>query len=345
MTGERNGWRQMSAGGSVLILALWVVFFLAALTLATGAHVAAVLGAAERLTLRTRVQAEASGAAAYAAAVIMSQTNAWDGLPAKAWNRDERVFGNADVSGVRFSVAFASPESGGTVRRTGVIGEEGRININRASPRLLATFLTMAAGMGLPDAESLAAAIVAWRGGSDEMLTGGEGSGYYSDTTGGGLSKGRPLRSTEELLLIKGVDEDLFHRIEPFITVYGSGLVNINAASATVLESLGVSLSGAAASGAAAASLAARIVRYREAGNAFEKAEYLAIRTALERFDPLTGDEGTVFTAMAGALAVRSTSFGGTAYGGGEHAEGGPAVLVDFVWDAQTRRFVMWRER
>jgi len=96
--------------------------------------------------------------------------------------------------------------------------------------------------------------------------------------------------------------------------------------------------------GGAVVSLVRKLAGFREAGLVFEKADYAAMRAELEQFAALTGDEGTVFTAMAAMLTVRSTAFGGTAYGGGS-PEGGPVLQVDFVWDAQARRYAMWRER
>lgn len=347
--GYQNRPRCLVGSGSVLILALWVVFFLAALTLATGAHVAAVLSAAERLTERTRAQAEATGAAAYAAAVIMSQTNTWDGISQSAWNCDERVFHDVEVSETRISVSFASPEVGGKVRRFGVLGEESRININYAKFPVLTAFFMTVAELGKPEAEKLATEVFIWRGDS-ESLTSDDGKVYPSSLTG--LSaEGRPLRSPEELLLVKGVDEGLFRRIQPFMTVYGKGKVNINAASETVLEVLGVAAAQSrelAGGAVAAASLAAKIVRFREAGNAFEKSDNFNvedIRIPLKQFEPLIGDELEVLGDMVASLTDRSDSFGGTAYGGGGSAVAEPTGQIDFVWDVPTRRFVMWRVR
>ena len=56
--------------------------------------------------------------------------------------------------------------------------------------------------------------------------------------------KNGPFESVEELLLVRGVTPAIFKRALPYITVYGSGAVNINTADATVLEALGLSSFG-----------------------------------------------------------------------------------------------------
>jgi len=51
-------------------------------------------------------------------------------------------------------------------------------------------------------------------------------------------AKNSYLWSIEELKLIKGIDEEVFKTIKPYITVHGSGLININTAELPVLVSL-----------------------------------------------------------------------------------------------------------
>lgn len=332
--------------GSVLILALWVVFFLAALSVAVGSHVSAVFSAAERLSARVQARAAAAAGTAQTAAVIMAQTNTWDGLAERAWNRDETRFGVIPLAdGGTFSVVFVTPDTeGGAVTNIGVIGEEGKINLNTSRTNLLAALFLTAGGLGDAEASALSAAVFAWRGdGDDERLTAGEESGYSTQINQSGDAATRRMTQVEDLLQVEGVDVALYARLRPFLTAHGSGLVNINAAASMVLEALGTAVV-TPESGGAVVSLVRKLAGFREAGLAFEEAEYAAMRAALEQFTALTGAEGTVFTAMAAMLSVNSTAFSGTAYGGDSLA-GGPVLQVDFVWDTQARRFVMWRER
>jgi type II secretory pathway component PulK len=373
-TGAKEG-----VSGSVLILALWVLFSLAALTIATASRVMAVLSAAERLGQRAQARAQGWAGSALAVAVISEEfdrtagqgTNAvsgigtnsptgigtnsaagWDGLQSQSFSRDADKFNVMFSRGGRdtvISIGFETSNADGkSVTNSGVLGEESRVNLNLASSNVLAAIIRKAAEIGPADAEVLAAAILHRRGDHDEMLTAGTGNGYYSQEKAPSQGAGKPLRTLDELLLIPGVDAELVKRLEPYVTVYGSGRININAASVDILEVLGgASAGGLPAGGGSAASLADKIARFREAGNAFERPVYLEIRTALEQFEPLTGDEGAVLTAMASGLDVKSTAFGGTVYAGegpGAREDDDLARLVDFVWDTEERRYVMWRE-
>lgn len=49
----------------------------------------------------------------------------------------------------------------------------------------------------------------------------------------------RPFHVKEELLLIEGMDEEIYLEVSPFITVQSNGRININTVSAEVLTSLG----------------------------------------------------------------------------------------------------------
>jgi type II secretory pathway component PulK len=368
-----------AGNGSVLILALWVLFSLAALTIATASRVMALLSAAERLGQRAEARAQGWAGAALAVAVISEAldrnagqgtnsvsgigtnsatgigTNSaagWDGLQSQSFNRDADKFnvvlspdGRDTVIRIGYETTGADGKS---VTNSGVLGEESRVNLNVASSNLLAAIIRKTAEIGPSDAEALAAAILQRRGDGDAVLTAGTGNGYYPREKVPSKETGVPLRKLEELLLIPGMDVELVKRIQPYVTVFGSGRINLNAASAVVLEVLGDSSTGGVPAGeGTAASLADKIARFREAGNAFEKPVFLEIRTALERFEPLTSDELAVLTAMASGLDVKSTAFGGTVYAGGSPEAGADDLegLVDFVWDTEERSYVMWRER
>jgi len=341
--------------GSVLILALWVVFFLAALALATGTHVGSLLRTAERMQARVHARALAAAGAAQAAAVIMGQTtNAWDGVAKQSWNRQERFFKQVELPDGRFfSVVFPGhTERPAEKRFYGVCGEEARINLNLASTNLLMTLFVKVGELGVEDAQRQVAALLTLRGDApDESLTGGGGSGYSPSIEKQQDSAGAPLRDVEALRRV--MDDASYARIRPYVTVHGRGTININASEAVVLQVLGESVASLDASTdaeRAVAGLVEKIVRYRDGGKAFEKAEYALIRMALQ---PLTADEERVLAAMTGQnvnvrkmLDVSSSAFGGTAtLDDPESDGGGPVLQVDFVWDVEQRTFVMWRER
>ncbi|MBF0565653.1 MAG: type II secretion system minor pseudopilin GspK [Nitrospirae bacterium] len=68
-------------------------------------------------------------------------------------------------------------------------------------------------------------------------------------------AKNSPLFSIDELLLVSHVKKEDYKKLAPFVTVYGSGLVNVNTALPEVLECLSPDIDEA---------LANRIVQYRK---------------------------------------------------------------------------------
>jgi general secretion pathway protein K len=108
-----------------------------------------------------------------------------------------------------------------------VMDEERKLPLNAATPEQLSRLLEAVA----PDAEAtaLAAAIVDWR---DDAL------GTACDGASPPCHNG-PFESVEELRLVPGMTAEVFDAVEPFVTIYGSGLVNVNTASADVLSAIG----------------------------------------------------------------------------------------------------------
>ncbi len=93
---------------------------------------------------------------------------------------------------------------------------------------------------------SLAPAIIDWTD-SDNEVTNlpfiqhenmGAESSYYNRLQVPYNCKNALLDTTEELLLVKGITQEVFNRIRDYVTVYGDGKVNINSASRQVIECL-----------------------------------------------------------------------------------------------------------
>ncbi|MBP8304355.1 MAG: general secretion pathway protein GspK [Phycisphaerae bacterium] len=66
----------------------------------------------------------------------------------------------------------------------------------------------------------------------------GAESGFYQGMEPPYRCQNRPLQTLEELLLVRGVTPGVYRRLSPYLTVYGDGLVNLNAAPKRVIESL-----------------------------------------------------------------------------------------------------------
>jgi len=316
-------------GGSILILALWVLFFLAALTVAAAGHVWAVLASAERLQDRALAYMQAHSAAAWAVAVIEQQhretgegTNHWDGLSPDAWNRDAarfRVPLSGDESGAeqRGEVYFA--QAGEDVLLPGVTGEEGRLDLNRASrDRLHALFAYVGGARG----DALAVQLF------------GPASPLHGGLTGGGeQAYDRPtFLAVEDLLLVEGMDDALYEVLAPHLTVFGGGtLLNINCASRAVLVAFLFS-TGQWETLTDAEVLADAILAERTIRGFSDSADFRA------RLPEVPGE------LLGRGLDFASTAYRGIAVGPGMgRTETG--LEIEFVWDTIARRYVLWRER
>ena len=68
------------------------------------------------------------------------------------------------------------------------------------------------------------------------------------------VSKSGDLDSIDELLLVPGIDATIYERLQPYVTIYGNGSININGADIPVLMSLSASMDK---------TMAQSIIRYR----------------------------------------------------------------------------------
>lgn len=98
----------------------------------------------------------------------------------------------------------------------GMQDEQAKININKAVPQTLSLLLQQL-GLSPENSDTLAAAVVLWRDNPD--------------------NKGR-FDAIEEILLADDRIKDIFPSMKNYITVYGSGAININTAPEIVLNTV-----------------------------------------------------------------------------------------------------------
>lgn len=299
------------SAGSVLILALWTLFFLAALALAVGAHVSAGLKLAAFMSQDVRGYHLARAGVVHAALQVACNTNQWDAWSGEAWNVDPARFSNQEVGGeATFSIISLRPTPDGVVTNVGLAGTESRLNLNRVDKRIFVQFMTRVGAISAEQAEALFKALRAYREAKQQhLLTIRAARGYGDPDSGGDVA---PLASVHELLMVEGMDEDVFARIEPCVTVYGEGTINANTASEELLR----------ACAAAYPKAKARIE------------EIIAQRDGA----PLTQTSDLSNIAF---LGVGSTCFYGTAVG--HTADGGEAARIAFVVNQSGQR-LYWHE-
>ena len=325
--------------GSILILALWVIFMLAMLAVAVGAHIEGRLALARRIEQRTVGYYAARVGVERGIARLLQDTNGWDGL-GETWSDSQVDFSNVVSGAGIFSLHYALELSeGGSNVFYGVWDEQSKIDINpgRGRIELIVALLQVAGGLS-PDAaarvgESINLARTRL---VDKSPTIGGKTGWVDPHIQPG-----PFRSIYELRWVKGISPEVFDKIRESVTVYGGDRVNLNTASAVVLQSVGVCCEGSG--GKAAQSLARKILQFRERGGIFKTYLGSGLVEALGPEARLTGDERSPLYGMAPFVAVGSDHFRG-------HVEGAPSGRlgesrrIDFVWDRKHHRIEFWHE-
>jgi len=140
---------------------------------------------------------------------------------------------------------------------TTVTDLEARMNVNRVSLQLLRSLL-MNTGCEYEEAESVADAILDWRDSDSERRANGAEDDYYMGLPNPYPCKDSIFETIEELLLVKGVTEQIlfgdstlaqqrdvpyngggaYLGLRNYITVFGRGKVNVNTADLLILKSI-----------------------------------------------------------------------------------------------------------
>ncbi len=335
------------SGGSVLILVLWVLFFLVALTVAVGTHVSAAITAAERLWSRMEGRSLAEAGVQQAFAIAMQQTNEWDGIARDAWNRDLSAFTDISIGDGLCSIHYCTVGADGSVvTNAGIVGEDGKLNLNTIvksdeSKLAFGVLMTTVGELDAERADKVVAAVSDWIDEDDEILTGGAESGYYASLSPSYKCANAPMRCMSEFRLVKGVSRELYTRLVSCLTVYGSELVNVNCAPEPVIAALAQAHAEGTTDLDACASLAEKIGNFRKAGGAFRESD--DIGSPPEDIG-LTGDERALFRGMQSGLYWSSTAFRGVSAGVFE-GEGHSGMSIEFVLDTVSGSFVYWQER
>jgi len=161
------------------------------------------------------------------------------------WSNNPAAFKGVNLGAGTFTVGYdyLYDPSKAAETKYGLIDEERKININKTDRVILERLFKMILDTGETDAQGLAASIVDWRD-SDSELSAPLGSAealYYHGLTYPYEPKNADFEVLDELLLVKDINENIFEKIKEYVTVYGSGRVNVNTASKPVLLALGLS--------------------------------------------------------------------------------------------------------
>lgn len=236
----------MSKRGSILLIALWSLFLLASFAVILGTQMRQKLEMVKRLGDRESLVAACDASVRLVRDMLTDQKS-----KAVESSRPYAVVLRASnpkfkAVALRDCVATISYETTGPEGEPltvyGLIDEESKVNVNKAPAPVLDRLFRLA-GLEEGPAQDLAYSIVDWRD-ADSFLSVPVGSAedsYYRGRKYPYEAKDADFEVIDELRLVKGVDENVFNKIKNYITIYGTGLVNINTAQRPVLIALGLS--------------------------------------------------------------------------------------------------------
>lgn len=259
--------------GFVLIAVLWILVAISAVGIDAG-----VRGRSERLAAANRIDHTRAQQVAYAGAeyarsrLTAAMLEQADELRAQAAqqrrnsrgrNRTlsvDRLFRSADP----MEDPWRSPEEllvdelvmGDAIFRLRVRDTGAAVNLNEADEETLRLFFAQGLRIDFGDADALTQAILDWRD-EDELprINGGEREEYLRAGLPV-LPPNRPFANLDELRFVNGMTPEVFDAAAPYLTLIGSGRINVNAAPEPVLLAIPGMTEG----------IAGEILRNREGG-------------------------------------------------------------------------------
>lgn len=161
------------------------------------------------------------------------------------WSNNVLVFKDTIIGEGKVNISYerANEITGIAETRYGLVDENSKININTASMSVIERFFKSAIGLDEGEAQELAASIVDWRDSDSELSIplGSAEDSYYRNLRYAYEAKDADFDVLDEVLLVKGMTEEIFTKIKDDMTIYGNGKVNINTAPRAVLLALGIS--------------------------------------------------------------------------------------------------------
>lgn len=237
--------------GSILILVLWTLGLLSVFALYLGLGVRQRLDFLKRVETRNKLYHIALSGVKQAIAQIgnLQEEQGFIALNDE-WSSNESLFSHIPIGEGNFTVGynyrigdFQAEDSPGSQEGMfyGMADLQGKLNINKASHDELMRLIEYVAETDQQTADKIASAIIDWRDEDNKSLPQGAEGSYYRGLNLSYDCKDAPIESLQELAYIKGMEYAIFMKLKPYITVYGTGTVNINTARGPTLYALGLS--------------------------------------------------------------------------------------------------------
>jgi len=318
-----RGQRLYRRRGSILIVALWALFFLSALALALNAYINPQISLASKLKERAKCYYSAKAGVKKAI-----QTIVIDETP-----------GYVALKDLRNEKEFKEKELGEGVFSIGLMDEERKININKASFDMLKRFFEIVADVSSKDASGIADSIIDWRDTDNDTRELGAENSYYQTLSPPYPCKNKDFEVIEELLLVKGISRENFNKVKDRTTIYGQGAVNINTAERKVLESLGMS-----------DILTGKVIHFRNGNDGVEATKddnvftnVSAIVDSLRKAEDLSQEEINQLSGAIGSGLISVTSDNFTGKSIGKLKNRTVSSNITFVF-GRDKKIKSWRE-
>ncbi len=221
--------------GSMLVMALWALTLLVLFSLSLGFGVRQKAALLSRLTSLDAVYPIAYSGVEAAKSLVQSDDNAEVDTLSDPWA--------VPMSGEEMGQGSFSVLTDGS---PSVVDEERKVNLNKTSVEIAARLFERVSGLGKENANELVYGLLDWMD-SDSAYGHpqyGAEDRHYEGLRKPYSSKDAPYETLDEALLVKGMTPELFEKIRPYVTVFGSGRVNVNTARREVLTALGFSEAG-----------------------------------------------------------------------------------------------------
>lgn len=329
--------------GMVLFFALWVLGVLTILAVSVAAGIRQKIFLVARLDERSRMEYLLQATVKKTAGYIHMQmeVSTFEFTSAVKMNllnnpkELTQINLGHDIAGVGYLL-----EDGKTLR-WGVVDEESKLNLNKTDELTLTNLLTDVLGLNDQDASKLARSLLDWRINGESELVGFYSEDYYPNLQYPYPKKSANYETLDEILLVKGVDKQIYDKIINYVTIYGSGAVNVNTASKEVLEALGMT-----------DALVEKILTVRRGRDQVDATsddqvflKPYEIAVDVNGVVPLTLDESRLIDALNAKGLLGTNSFYYTIEATGTLAGRSNTGVVRAVYSARDDKIVYWKER
>lgn len=244
--------------GSILILTLLVLIVLSMLSLNLGFAVRQKLNFLKHIETKDKLHFIAEAGVKRAILElkkeqIVLKTSYHLNEP---WSNNPVVFKEIQLGDGAFTIGyvidnncgidgFAKDEFDSTetpLMQYGLIDENSKLNLNTSDIETFKRLFRNIVFLNEESAEELAYCIIDWRDEDSNFQHPSYGAedSYYKNSKYPYEAKDSNCEILEELLLVKGMNREIFDKIKNYVTIYGDGKININTVSVEVLYALGL---------------------------------------------------------------------------------------------------------